>query len=106
MEFLINNWYLILAAVAGGIVLGFAIAQFVKLPSQEQFNKVKHWLLFAVKSAEDCFGSKTGQLKLSYVYDQFVAKFPWLAKVITFDKFSELVDEVLIEFRGIIEKKI
>lgn len=105
MEFLVNNWFLILAAVAAGIVLGFAIAHFVKLPTKEQLNKVKHWLLFAVRGAEDCFGSQTGQLKLSYVYDLFVTKFPWLAKVLTFDKFSELVDEVLIEFKGLIEKK-
>lgn len=106
MNFIVENWQFLLLIVAVGFVIGFAIGNFFKLPTKEQLNKVKHWLLIAVKEAEDQFGSKTGQLKLSYVYDLFVAKFPWLAKIITFDRFSKLVDEVLTEFKDIIEKRM
>lgn len=43
-------------------------------------------------------------LKLRFVYDLFVTKFPWIAKVLTFDKFSALVDDALDEMRNLLEK--
>ena len=66
----------------------------------------KKWLLLAVTTAETEFGGKTGQLKLRYVYDMFVDKFSLLSKFITFDQFSEMVDEALVEMRHLLETNV
>ena len=99
MEFIANNWYIILAAVAALVVLICLIVKFFKFPRAEQIAKVKEWLLFAVTEAEKELGSGTGQIKLRYVYDMFVTKFSYLAKFIPFETFSKLVDEVLVKFK-------
>lgn len=99
MEFVLNYWYIILVFVAVGAVAGIAVYHFIKLPTAEQLDKVREWLLWAVTEAERELGGGTGQLKLRQVYDLFVARFPWLARVISFNRFSDLVDEALIDMR-------
>lgn len=99
MEFFVNYWYLLIAMIAALTVAGYAIYAFVKRPTTEQISKVKEWLLYAVTKAEKELGSGTGQIKLRYVYDMFIAKFPYLVKVIPFEVFSVLVDETLDKFR-------
>ena len=104
MEFILNNWYIILAVVAilaGG---GYGLYRFFNLPSEAQLAKVREWLLYAVTEAEKELGGGTGQLKLRYVYDMFLAKFPWLVEVISFEKFSDLVDESLVDMRELLQK--
>lgn len=104
MDFIVNNWYIILAAIVLLACGGYAVYRFAKLPSSEQLKKVREWLLFAVTEAEATLGSGTGQLKLRYVYDLFVEKFPWLVKVISFEMFSGLVDDALEEMREMLAK--
>ncbi len=99
MEFITNNWYIILAAVAAAAVLVCLIVKFFKSRRSEQISKIKEWLLFAVTEAERVFGSGTGQLKLRYVYDMFVTKFPFLVRFVSFEFFSNLIDEVLVKFK-------
>ncbi len=104
MEFFLNNWYIILAVIAilaGGV---YALYRFFKMPSKAQLAKVKEWLLYAVTEAEKELGGGTGQLKLRYVYDMFLAKFPWLVDIIPFEMFSDLVDEALVDMRELIQK--
>jgi hypothetical protein len=72
------------------------------MPTAQQLESLKEWLLFAVVSAEKEFGSGTGQIKLRYVYDKFVTKFPWLSKVISFSTFSTFVDEALDKMKDIL----
>ena len=103
MEFLANNWYIILIAVAAVTVGVYFIFKFFKLPRESQIKKVKEWLLFAVSQAEKELGSGTGQLKLRYVYDMFVTKFPYLVQFISFERFSALVDEVLEKFKEMLK---
>ena len=55
------------------------------------------------KQHENELGAGTGKLKLRYVYDMFVARFEWLAKVITFDMFSMMVDEALEQMRTMLD---
>lgn len=95
MEFILEYWYIILAAVVTTAVAVVLAVRFFKQPSGEQVAKVKEWLLVAVLEAEKQFGSGTGKLKLRSVYDLFVARFPWIAKVISFDVFANWVDEAL-----------
>ena len=96
MEWLINNWYLIVAA---GSVIGaavFAVRKFLGLPTDQQIENLKEWLKWAVTEAEKELGSGTGQLKLRRVYDLALAKFPWIARLVPFEEFSMWVDEALI----------
>lgn len=99
MSFIVDNWYIIVAAIAVLAVVIYLIVKFFKLPRESQLQKIKEWLLFAVTEAEREFGSGTGQLKLRYVYDMFVAKFPYLVKFVSFELFSSLVDKALVEFK-------
>ena len=48
-------------------------------------------------------GGGTGQIKLRYVYDMFVARFAWLARVISFEAFSMMVDEALERMKKMLE---
>ncbi len=102
MEFLLSNWMLAIVLIAIVSVCGYSIYAFIKRPTTEQISKVKEWLLYAVVSAEKELGSGTGQIKLRYVYDMFIAKFPYMVRVIPFETFSMLVDEALDKFRGIL----
>ena len=104
MEFFLNNWWLIIVSIAVIAVSGYAAYTFLKMPSNQQLAKVKEWLLYAVAEAEKELGSGTGQLKLRYVYDMFILRFTPLAKLISFEAFSIMVDEALDEFRKMLEK--
>ena len=55
----------------------------------------KEWLVWAVAEAETILGSGTGQLKLRYVYDMAVVRFPIMSKILPFGMFSKLVDAAL-----------
>lgn len=102
MTNLFTNWVLIAAAL---VVIGMCIYvmwEFSRKPREEQIKQVREWLLWAVTLAERELGGGTGQLKLRYVYDMFVERFPWLAKIIGFDWFSDLVDDALEQMRGML----
>lgn len=101
MEWLVDNWSLLVVLVCaiGGVIFG--CKKFVQSGKTNQLKKVKEWLLFACVEAERDFGSGKGQLKLRYVYDMFVEKFGVIKYIVTFEEFSKMVDEVLesaIEF--------
>ena len=102
MEFLIENWYIILAAMALGALAVVAVVRFFRLPREKQMENVRQWLLGAVTAAEKELGGGTGKLKLRTVYDAFLTKFPWLAPVIPFEQFSGLVDAALVEMRKLL----
>ena len=104
MDFFMENWFMILAFAAIVVVAALAVYRFFKLPTEEQLDNLRAWLLGAVTEAERELGGGTGQLKLRQVYDLFVARFPWLAKVITFNTFSDMVDDALVEMRELLAK--
>lgn len=103
MEWLISNWAIIIAIVALCICIITACYRFVNWPTAEQLKKVREWLVYACLQAEKELGSGTGQMKLRMVYDMFLTKFSWLSKLITFEHFSTLVDEALVEVRHLLE---
>jgi len=103
MKFITENWFVIVALAAVAGATGYAVYAFVKMPSDKQLNKVREWLLYAVTKAEKELGGGTGQIKLRYVYDMFVARFAWLAKVISFEMFSMMVDEALEKMKTMLE---
>lgn len=97
MEFLTNNWVLMVCSFALCIYIGFAVYGFIRQPKAEQVAAAKQWLLWAVNQAESELGNihGTGPLKLRMCYDLFVTKFPWLARIISFETFAQWVDEAL-----------
>lgn len=103
MEWLINNWSLIICVVAIIVVVVAFVVKFLKLPTDEQIKAVKEWLVYAVMLAEKELKEKTGQEKLRMVYDMFLTKFAWLAKVVNFETFSKWVDEALEQFKKMLE---
>lgn len=103
MNWLIDNWFVIVCSLCVGAAVALGIQRFIKLPTSEQKSTIRAWLLQAVLLAEQEYGAKTGKLKLSSVYSAFCVALPWLAKLISFDKFSEMVDDALIEMRKLLE---
>lgn len=103
MDFLIENWYIIVAGIAVLVAALVAIKHYWGLPTAQQIVAIKEWLLWAVVQAEADLGGGTGQLKLRYVYDLFVTQFSWAAKVVSFELFSSMVDEALDRMREMLE---
>ncbi len=103
MTYITDNWAVLAALAAVLAAAGYAVYVFAKMPSEEQLRKVAEWLLYAVTKAERELGGGTGQIKLRYVYDMFVARFAWLAKVISFEAFSLMVDEALDKMKEMLE---
>lgn len=103
MNVLIDYWFVTVALIVLLTVGGFLIYGFIKQPSEVQLRKVRAWLLWAVTQAEVELGDGTGRLKLSQVYDLFIARFSWLSLIISFDLFSELVDQALEEMKQMLE---
>ena len=101
MSWLIENWYLIVGGVALVGFVSWLIYNFFMLPTEEQQEKVKEWLIWACIEAEKALQSGTGQLKLRQVYDAFcsVPAFTWIAKVVSFDLFSMWVADALSEVK-------
>lgn len=99
MTYLIENWFIVVGLLAVGSVGAVAIYGFYGLPSAKQIETIKEWLLYACIEAETALGGGTGQLKLRYVYDLFITRFPSVAKVVPFAMFSLWVDAALEEMR-------
>ena len=102
MDFIIENWYIILAFLAVIVVAIVVAVRFFGQPTSAQLAKVREWLLWAVTEAEKDLGGGTGKLKLRQVYDLFVTRFPWLAKIVSFELFSGMVDDALAEMRDML----
>ena len=57
--FLMENWYLVVALMAVAGMVGVCIGRFLKMPTSEQRERVKEWLLWAVTQAEAELGSRS-----------------------------------------------
>ena len=97
MKWLVENWYLIVAAVALVGAAATVAHRFLGQPSEKQVAKIKEWLIWACIEAERGLQSGTGQLKLREVWNLFCAvpAFGWVARIISFDTFSGWVTEAL-----------
>ena len=89
-------------AIAAALFIARAI-EFFKYPRSKQIECFKEWLVYAVSLAEKDLGSGTGDLKLRQVYDNFAVKIPTLVEFISFEKFSNYVNEVLISMRKMLK---
>ena len=103
MEFIFENWYIILSIFAVGGAAGIAVYRYAKQPREEQLAQVREWLLWAVTEAERTLGGGTGKLKLRQVYDMFITRFQWIARFVPFELFSKMVDDALVEMRHLLQ---
>ena len=101
---MLSNIILGCVAILALTIFGYCIYVFFNRPTDTQIKKIQEWLLFAVASAEKELGSGTGQLKIRYVYDMFIVRFPYLVKFISFEAFSGLVDEALEVFKQMLQQ--
>lgn len=99
---LIQNIDVIIGIVCLIVIGIFSIYKFIQLGKEQQLDKIQEWLLFAVTQAEKELGNNTGQLKLRMVYGQFIDKFKILAMLITFEEFSDMVDNALDTMRNML----
>ena len=97
MNWVTENWFLIIALAAVLSCAGVAVYKFAGLPTEKQIKKLEEWLLYAVTVAEKELGGGTG------AYDWFVRTFPWLAKMISFEHFSKMVDGALEQMKKMLE---
>lgn len=100
----IDNWYLIVTFICAIILAIIKIVEFIGYPTAKKKQEIKDRILSYVTRAELELGSKTGELKLSQVYDEFCLNFPYVKKWISYEKFSDMVIEVLPTMRDILEK--
>ena len=99
-----NNILFAIIGIAIFTVVVYGLYVFLNMPTNVQIKQIQEWLLYAVARAEKELGSGTGQLKLRYVYDMFIARFPHLVKFIGFEAFSGLVDEALDIFKEMLQQ--
>ena len=103
MRIFIEYWPVLVAFISGVVVCLLVAIRFSKEPTEHKIQMIKEWLLFAVIQAEKDLGGGTGQIKLRYVWDMFIKTFPALAPLISFEMFSQLVDEALEQMRHLLE---
>ena len=103
LNWLANNWFLLVMLVVITTEVVVTLVKFSNKPTEEKIAKFKEWLLLMVAQAEKELGGGTGKLKLRYVYDMFTARFPFAAKILSFEQFSNLVDEALEKFNKILQ---
>lgn len=106
MNNFINDWYIYMAILSVVVVAIWLVYRFFCLPTEKQLVKVTEWLVWACTKAESELQSGTGKIKLRKVYDAFVSinSFYWIARIISFEKFSEMVKDALKEMkRNLIE---
>lgn len=103
LQFIHEYWYLIIAFTAIVSYVSIQVYLWFKQPGDKQKEQIREWLIFAVAEAEKKLGSGTGQLKLRYVYNMFIAKFPAVALFIDFEEFSEMVDQALEDLQAMMK---
>lgn len=95
LQFIIENWSVILAAICIIIVSVQKIIAFISMPTAKQETEIKARLLEWVRSAEEDLKSGTGKFKLAQVYDMFCQQYPALKKWYSLEQFDKMVGEAL-----------
>lgn len=103
LKMIIENWLIFVIILILVLFAVYAVLRFLKLTPQQQLGKVKTALLYMVTEAEKELKSKTGRVKRSMVWEWLVERFPIISLFITEEKYDELLDQALDEFRKMLE---
>lgn len=97
MEWLCENWALLIAFICVGAVVGVYIYKFFELPTGRKMQLFRETLYQLVVKAEKEFGSGKGKEKLEYVYSAIKKQFPFITMFMDLDTFEVMVKGALIE---------
>lgn len=103
LKMIIENWLIFFVALILVLSAVYAVLRFLKLTPKQQLDKVKTALLYMVTEAEKELKSETGRVKRSMVWEWLVERFPIISLFITEEKYDELLDQALDEFRKMLE---
>jgi len=103
LKMIIENWLVFVIVLILVLFAVYAVLRFLKLTPQQQLGKVKTALLYMVTETEKELKSKTGRVKRSRVWEWLVESFPIISLFITEEKYDELLDQALDEFRKMLE---
>lgn len=103
VRFTLEYWLFFVIALILIMLTVYAVLKFLKLTPKQQLVKVKAALLYMVTEAEKELKSKTGRVKRSMVWEWLVERFPIVTLFITEEKYDELLDQALEEFRKMLE---
>ena len=103
MYWLINNSDVIVGILALITVFVLIAIKFLQISRDKQIEKVKEWLLYACVEAEKSLGNQTGEIKLRYVYNEFIEKFKFVSMFLSFEDFSDLVDSSLEDMKELVD---
>lgn len=99
MDFIINYWPMLIVAIAIIAMAIVTVIDFINKSPKERIETIKQWAVYACAMAEAHLGSGTGQMKMRETYDMFLQRFPSLATVITYEKYKEIAEKALLEFK-------
>ena len=106
MKWFIENWSL-LVTIAIVIFLGAVyFKRFMSLDSSGKIELVKEWALYIVIEMERIYGKGTGSLKLAAAYDAFIKAFPDIVPLVSFDLFSQIIDEALERMKHLLSTNL
>ena len=97
LQKIIENWLIFVIVFILVLLTVYAVMRFLKL------TKVKTALLYMITEAERELKSKTGRVKRSMVWEWLVERFPIITLFITEEKYDELLDQALAEFKKMLE---
>lgn len=103
LKMILENWLVLVIVLILVLFAVYAVLRFLKLTPQQQLSKVKTALLYMVTEAEKELKSKTGRVKRSMVWEWLVERFPVISLFITEEKYDELLDQALAEFKAMLE---
>ena len=86
IDFIIEYWYIELGLLALVLML-------LKRIRDAKREDVIKWLVYACRTAEIKIGEDEKKLKI--LYDMFCKWYPWVSKIISYDKFKDMVKEAL-----------
>lgn len=103
LKMILENWLIFVIVLIIVLLTVYAVLRFLKLTPKQQLGKVKAALLYMVTEAEKELKSNTGRVKRSMVWEWIVERFPIVSLFITEEKYDELLEEALVEFRKMLE---
>lgn len=101
LEFLNNNWTLIITIIGLGIGLYTKIKNYIKLSKQEKIDialeQIRKIMLDLVVESEKEYGSKTGKLKRSKVLKEIYNQYPVLKDIVKQEDIEKIIDDIIDE---------
>lgn len=101
IDLLIQNIEIVVTLIIALIVLGAYCYSFITQPSDKRKARIKKVALSLVFMAEKEFASKTGKLKLAYVYTELITRLPYL-RYVPLSVVEKLIEDALVEMKTIL----